>query len=100
MSYEGTIQILCRNWHLSEEDNNGGWGPDEGSWTCDICGQGAAVWHSVDETNGAEPEEYLQLEPLVPAHCAKCGCQEIVTATWKEKPFEGSYTVGWGGMYK
>lgn len=49
MSYEGRIQILCKNGHYSEIDC---YMYSKETFVCDTCGENEHESNSVDDTNG------------------------------------------------
>jgi hypothetical protein len=81
MSYEGVEEYLCENGHHTVRDVYDR--IDDGY--CPICRGLIVTVHNVDETNGAEVEDYLQLEMLTPRCCKQCGCTEFAEATYRLK---------------
>ena len=72
MSYEGSVQFLCKNGHIATFDCYDA--PD--SFVCVWCGTGEAARKSVDQTNGSRKKDWwphglVKEADAVP--CASCG---------------------------
>lgn len=80
MSYEGIVEVLCKTGHYFAFDC---WDAPGIGWSCPVCGESIAVSHSVDETNGADEDDYLQKEAILPTRCADCGGHHILPPTFK-----------------
>ncbi len=87
MSYEGYVQQLCVNGHLSSRDAY-----DESPEECYHCKKNIIWTHHVDQTNGDEWAFKIQLEEIscIKAEaCAHCGVAKIVEpAKYKIPTFE------------
>jgi len=99
MSYEGFVQILCKNGHYfsfncyNDPTSPAEWGEDKEKWKCPNCGEGISWRNNVDQTNccigfdSCREEEhkktcnsigfgYIELEidkPKETKQCKECG---------------------------
>jgi len=75
MSYEGFIQVLCKNGHyhgidcyelpIFSTEEGQDWYPDQPVWTCPICGSNAFWTNNVDVTNGSFDEDGNRIDGYV-----------------------------------
>lgn len=138
MSFEGYYQILCRNGHLHEcncylnpnfEDYRGSGDPLDYDpsyysplWKCPDCGELAAWWNLVDETNGAYCECNIDLlersegcehcdrgridgmvdleidKPVKTCVCKECGNFHVVSPETYRVPKQGGHLVNSKGV--
>lgn len=98
MSYEGSIQYLCKNGHYYELDAGvfmGGFADDEGlkkQLACPTCGEQPAWENSVDDTNGdavglIDMEQFVSLTAKT-CMCSCCGNVHVTEQTRYRIPTE------------
>jgi RNA polymerase subunit RPABC4/transcription elongation factor Spt4 len=92
MSYEGYIQYLCENGHLSLKDCY-----EDDIQICPICKAKIVWWNMVNTTNGSFSEEgeridgYIELKIKTQKICDKCN--SVLETTYKI-PQNGGHKVG------
>ena len=83
MSYEGTVQRLCKNGHLDEVDCY----DDSDKDRCQYCNELIVYRHGIDQTNGFNPKDKLSFRILTSAEydiCPTCKHKELIRpATYK-----------------
>ena len=85
MSYEGSIQFLCKKGHVSTFNCYDA--PDMGTFICRWCGAGAARDKHIDETNGSKKQDYWPhglIRKDAEVICECCGSVRE-PATWRNK---------------
>ena len=94
MSFEGYYQILCKNGHLYIQDVYE-YEQDDEPWKCPDCGEGKAWIHTVDQTNGSDPQTGegmpFKLKVKTPQQvkvCTKCSAATVLRSTTYEIPEE------------
>jgi hypothetical protein len=70
MSYEGRVQVLCKNGHYREFDCYE-WEYLIDGFKCPFCQESAAWTNSVDDTNG-DMVGYVELKVKRAAHTCTC----------------------------
>ena len=86
MSFEGYHQILCKKGHYIEIDV---YMHSNGSFVCDICGEGVGWVNLVDQTNVEEVGK-VKLKEIgedhIPCHC--CGGTGLILTPRFEIPHD------------
>ena len=83
MSYEGTVQRLCKNGHLEEVNCYN----DSSKDRCEYCNELFVYRHGIDQTNGYDSRDKMEFEILTSAEydiCPTCNHIKLIKpATYK-----------------